>query len=96
MSSVTIKVSDEEANQALANPAFREILSLGFIFESIKDETGIEVGDYDSLEDYFFAYYSTFETGFLEKYKRVSSSYSKIIDAVLEARMIDETKYLTS
>lgn len=89
MSGVTIKVSDEEANQALANLAFREILSLGFIFEEIKDETDIDVGDYDSLEDYFFAYYSTFETEFLEEYRRVSASDSnRSLEAVLSSRRV--------
>lgn len=89
MSSVTIRVSDEQANEALANPAFREILPLGFIFEDIKNETGIEVCNYNPLEDYLFAYYSTFETELLENYKHASSSYSKLIDAVLEERMSD-------
>lgn len=89
MSGVTIGVSDEEANEALANAAFREILSLGSIFEEIKDETGIVVGNYDSLEDYFFAYYSTFETEFLEEYMRgLASDSNKTLEAVLSGRRV--------
>lgn len=90
MSSVTIGVSHEKANEALANPSFREILSLGFIFDEIKEETGIDVFDYDSLQGFFYAYYSTLDTDVLQRYSNASANEpNETLEAVLRCRTMN-------
>lgn len=88
MSGVTVSVSDKEASEALANPAFREMLNHGSIFKEIKDESGIDVFNYDSLKDYFFAYYSTLDTKVLEEYSRSSTNDpNETLEEVLKSRL---------
>lgn len=88
MSGVTKRVSDKEAHESLADPAFREILSYSPLFKEIKDESGIDVIDYDSLKDFSFAYYSTLDTEVLEEYSRISASDpNETLEAALKCRL---------
>lgn len=79
--------TEEAEDSALSNPAFREILSFNPMFEEIKEESGIDLLDYDSLNDFFYAYYSTLETKVLVDYLSTSDGEeNETIKAVLASR----------
>lgn len=84
-------LADTEANRALLNPTFREMLT---VISGIKEKHGIDYFNYDSVEAFENAWLASLETKVLVCIKHILGSDgapTEALDAVLEARMTDAT-----
>ena len=86
-----IVLGDSAKNRALLDPNFRELLTAAV---SIKKNRGIDLLDYDSIDDFTMAFLSSMNTNQLKLIKRIldsSGTPDEVVDAVLEARLTDTT-----